>query len=331
MAFPTALDTGATLPTPNASDKTNSPTHAGLHGAVNTAVIAVETKLGIGASTPVANTLLFGNGTGTSAWTAITSANLRATLTDETGTGSAVFATSPTLTTPAVDTINESTPTNGVTIDGLNLKDSKLNTNNSVVTANITDLAVTNAKIADDTITGAKINFAGTGADSGVWWEEVARTTLSGASDTITVSSIPARKYYYVYASAIATGGTLDSNIRFNNDSAANYNMYETSNTGAGATTGAVTSIPEESGATDSGGLSIWKMEVFNIAVGTEKSFMHQGVSHDAAGAATVPTTIGNYGKWANTSALINRIDWLNLTGTGDFAIGSEVIVLGHN
>ena len=61
--------------------------------------------------------------------------------------------TSPTITTATInnptlntDSVNEFTPANGVTIDGLNIKDSKLNTNNSVVTANITDAAVTPEK-----------------------------------------------------------------------------------------------------------------------------------------------------------------------------------------
>lgn len=45
----------------------------------------------------------------------------------------------PILTTPQVNTINEQTAANGVTIDGLNIKDSKLNTADSVVTANYTD------------------------------------------------------------------------------------------------------------------------------------------------------------------------------------------------
>jgi hypothetical protein len=58
------------------------------------------------------------------------------------GTHSDVTATS--LTT---DVISEATPANGVTIDSLNVKDGKLNTNDSVVTANITDDAVTAAKI----------------------------------------------------------------------------------------------------------------------------------------------------------------------------------------
>jgi hypothetical protein len=146
--FPTSLDTGSTLPNPTGSNTQNNPDHASLHGNENGAIIAIETKVGTGSSTPAANTLLFGTGSGTSAWQGLTSAQLISILSDETGTGSAVFATTPTLVTPKVDTINENTPANGVTIDGLNIKDNKLNTNNSVVTANITDSAVTSAKAA---------------------------------------------------------------------------------------------------------------------------------------------------------------------------------------
>ena len=50
--------------------------------------------------------------------------------------------------TITTNTINENTPANGVTIDGVNIKDGALNTNNSVVTANITDDAVTSAKVS---------------------------------------------------------------------------------------------------------------------------------------------------------------------------------------
>jgi hypothetical protein len=55
----------------------------------------------------------------------------------------------PTLT---VDSIAEYTGANGVTIDGLSIKDSALNTANSVVTTNITDDAVTAAKMLNGQI-----------------------------------------------------------------------------------------------------------------------------------------------------------------------------------
>ena len=51
-----------------------------------------------------------------------------------------------TLTTPKIDSIAEETLDNGVTIDGVNLKDGEITTANSVGTANIADGAVTLAK-----------------------------------------------------------------------------------------------------------------------------------------------------------------------------------------
>lgn len=56
--------------------------------------------------------------------------------------------------TITVDAIGEHTVANGVTIDGLNIKDGALNTNNSVVTSNITDSAVTPAKLLTGTGSG---------------------------------------------------------------------------------------------------------------------------------------------------------------------------------
>lgn len=51
--------------------------------------------------------------------------------------------------TITTNTINENTAGNGVTVDGLNIKDGKLNTNDSVGTANIADDAVTPPKAGD--------------------------------------------------------------------------------------------------------------------------------------------------------------------------------------
>lgn len=146
--FPASLDTSTQLPQPAAGNATNSPSHSAAHSNESLAIIAVETKLGTGATTAAANQILFGTGAGTSAWQGLTSAQLLAILSDETGTGSNVFATTPTLVTPKVDTINEATGGNGTTIGGVNIKSGALNTNNSVVTANITDFAVTSAKAA---------------------------------------------------------------------------------------------------------------------------------------------------------------------------------------
>lgn len=120
--FPAALDNGTSLPNPSSGNAPNSPSHAGLHDNENSGIIATQTKVGTGASTPVVNTFLLGTGTGTSAWTSPTSAQVAAAVSDETGSGALVFATTPSLVTPKVDTINESTLNNGVTVGGVNLK-----------------------------------------------------------------------------------------------------------------------------------------------------------------------------------------------------------------
>ena len=57
-----------------------------------------------------------------------------------------------------VDTIQENTSANGITVDGLNIKDSKLVTANSVVTSNITDANITTDKLAATSVTAAKLN-----------------------------------------------------------------------------------------------------------------------------------------------------------------------------
>ena len=60
------------------------------HDAVAQAVIAIETKLGIGTDTPTATDILTGTGAGTSGWTTVT------------GTGAPVKGTEPTIASPVM-------------------------------------------------------------------------------------------------------------------------------------------------------------------------------------------------------------------------------------
>ena len=64
-----------------------------------------------------------------------------------------------------VDTIQENTSANGITVDGLNIKDSKLVTANSVVQTNITDGIINNAKtnfVSTSSAAGLQIKGDGT-------------------------------------------------------------------------------------------------------------------------------------------------------------------------
>lgn len=147
MNYPTSLDNSVSLPNPTGTNTQNNPDHAGLHTSENQAIIALEGKVGTGATTPAANTLLVGTGAGTSAWQGLTSAQLAAILTDETGSGSAVFANTPVLITPKVDTINENTVGNGVTVGGVNLKNGVISTASAVSSSAIAAGAVTPDKL----------------------------------------------------------------------------------------------------------------------------------------------------------------------------------------
>lgn len=156
--FPGAVDTTSKLPNPATGNNTNNPSHAGLHDNTNDAVKATQTKVGTGASVPASGTLLIGTGAGASAWTALTSAQLLALLSDETGTGAAVFANTPVLITPKVDTINENTLNNGVTVGGINLKSGVITTTGYASSTALQANAVQANQLATNAISLASIS-----------------------------------------------------------------------------------------------------------------------------------------------------------------------------
>lgn len=63
--YPAAQDT---FTDPSTNNKLNSPSHSLQHSNANDAIIALEAKLGISASTPTASKVLRATGTGSSAW-----------------------------------------------------------------------------------------------------------------------------------------------------------------------------------------------------------------------------------------------------------------------
>ena len=109
--FPASLDNNTTLPNPGSGNATNNPSHAGQHDNENDAIKAIQAKVGIGASTPTAGKVFRATSTGVSGWgqlvlstdvAGFTSAELKALVSDETGSGLLVFGTSPTLITPVI-------------------------------------------------------------------------------------------------------------------------------------------------------------------------------------------------------------------------------------
>lgn len=138
MSYPASIDS---IPQPTATSPTNNPSASGVSVAQTTAIVALETKLGTGASTPTSGTVLTGNGTGTSTWGTTT------------GSGNVVLATSPTLVTPALGT-----PASGVATN-LTGTASGLTAGNVTTNANLTGPITSSGNttsIASQTGTGSK-------------------------------------------------------------------------------------------------------------------------------------------------------------------------------
>lgn len=181
----------------------------------------------------------------------------------------------------------------------------------------------------DDSVSASKIDFGGAG--SGVWWEEIGRTTLGSAGDTITVSGLPAKKYLKVYFNGIATGGTIDTSLRLNNDSSNIYSQaafYNNSGTPAIDSGTSLTGITVDAFTAASGTVTFSTIDISNLSTHS-KRLVGNTVSEQTSGAGNAPTPYNFTGKYVSNTQ-ISRIDFLN-AGTGDFAIGSEVVVLGHN
>lgn len=231
------------------------------------------------------------------------------TLTNKTLTSPTINTATISNPTLTVDTVSEHTSANGVTVDGLNIKDGVLNTDDSVKTSNY----------QDDSVTDDKLDYPR-------WWQEIGRTTLGSAGDTITVSSLPARKYLRILVSALNSGSILPT-LRFNNDTGSNYANRRSDLGAVDATSTSLTAIVLAGGA----GSFPFYLEIFvtNIAA-QEKLPQYLNRRPNTAGAGNAPFRDEGVGKWANTADQISRVDIVN-TSTGDFAIGSEVVVLGHD
>lgn len=183
--------------------------------------------------------------------------------------------------------------------------------------SNIESLA-TGTGIGDGAVTFAKT--------SGIWWEEIGRTTLGSTSDTITVSSLPNRKYLTVYIH-LFNSGAIDPALTFNGDTGNNYALRVSNNGGADSTS---VSRANWTFMVAGGSFPVEAIvSITNISV-LEKIGLIHAWEQNTAGAGNAPGRTERIGKWANTAAAISSITLIN-NGAGDFQAGSEVVVLGHN
>lgn len=199
--------------------------------------------------------------------------------------------------------------------------------NGNIDNNNLANNAVTTDKLIDDAVTAAKVNFGGAG--TGIWWEEIGRTTLSVAGDSIS-ATVTAKKYLKFIAFVETTGGTGDVQLRFNGDSGANYSWSVTAIDGNAYATGVnQTGITLDATTLASGNIGRYEITVIPNLAAKSKLVSSEGW-YTAPGAGNFPVPLKTWGQWANVLAQITTVALVN-TGTGDFAIGSELIILGHD
>lgn len=192
--------------------------------------------------------------------------------------------------------------------------------NRRVTLSDLADLISNN--LTDESVQADDIDF-----DSGLIWKEIGRHTLGSAADTLTVDNLPSYRFLMIKTVMLATGGTVNPSLRFNNDSGSNY-AGRYSDDGAAD----ITSVSQSSALFRAGTVSVpqhglgW---LTNLA-SSEKILRFECTEQATAGAANAPGRLEGVQKWVNTSVVISRVDLVN-SSTGDFATGSELIVYGAN
>lgn len=167
------------------------------------------------------------------------------------------------------------------------------------------------------------VTLGGTGVGG---WVELARTTLGSAGDTISVGSLSDKRYYMILANCLDTGGTIGMNPRLNGDTGSNYSSRQSQNGGADNTqTSSAQGRWADTNASDNFGV----LYLANYST-KEKLMLSHSVQQSTAGAGTAPIRFENVSKHAQTSNPVNAFAIQNF-GTGDYASGSEVVVLGYD
>lgn len=209
--------------------------------------------------------------------------------------------------------------------DQLAMVDTSVTTTKKLSLANLVTFIRVKLQATANWLSASSIDFGGAG--TGVWWEEIARTTLTSSAKRVTVTSIPSRKYIHILLSGVAAGGTIDSVVQFENDAATNYYVQYLSNGGA-APLPAVTNVPIEGGSVVDTAQTISEITLFSSIPGRYIGYLKTGAW---IGGGSAPYEFTATFEYANAAkGTFSRIDWIN-NGSGNFGVGSEVIILGHD
>jgi len=166
-------------------------------------------------------------------------------------------------------------------------------------------------------------------ADSGTnFWQELASVTLGSDGDLIDSNTFTAKKYLMIEAIGYRTNASIIPALRVGNgtlDTGSNYARRQSVNGGSDGTVTGQSSMGGDSGA---GYLTHDVYFIINKS-DKEKLIINECII-TASGAGSAPDRAEIVGKWANTSAQINRVGYLNVGGgSSDFGSGSSLKVWG--
>ena len=156
-------------------------------------------------------------------------------------------------------------------------------------------------------------------------WKEIGRTTLGSTGDSLGVGSL-SNKRYLMTLSDLLPSGTIDGRITFNSDTGSNYAYRTSANGGTDATAESQSNIKLFT--TSASSNELFTVGYTSNLAGNEKLFTGNTLKSDGTGANDVPKRYENTAKWANTSNAISDVS-IDNAGAGDYASGSEVVVLG--
>lgn len=152
------------------------------------------------------------------------------------------------------------------------------------------------------------------------------RQTLTAVGDSLDLSGLLVRRHLKILIACLPSGA-IQPVLRFNADSTASYSERFATDGGADAANVNQTGLNINIGAQALPFFAVY--QVLNI---TAQSKIIAGKSAVGGGsAATAPANRRELaGKWANSAVGISGVNVVNIAA-GDFAVGSELIVLGHD
>ena len=156
-------------------------------------------------------------------------------------------------------------------------------------------------------------------------WKELTRVTLGSTSTTMTTPTFDNKRYYKVLVHGIQSSGSVETGLGINGINSGNPYASRLSVDGGTEQTGINLNYIADGWFSDPNEI-ISEINIANLA-GKEKLIIGHTGGANTAGAGTAPKRMEWVGKFAPSPDV--DVSSILITGSGTFAVGSEIVVLG--